>query len=29
MDGKIGDINTSINNTSSRIKELEKLYSNG
>ena len=28
MDGKIGDINTSINNTSSRIKELEKLYSN-
>ena len=29
IDGKIGDINTSINNTSSRIKELEKLYSNG
>ena len=29
IDNKIKDINTSINNTSSRIKELEKLYSNG
>ena len=28
IDNKIKDINTSINNTSTRIKELESLYTN-